>query len=207
MNLLESYQNDTTGSPTPDSVATQPEPVKTVSKKPAKKPSQKQATQKQAPLMVLVHPGSACGSANDLLGRYDAQAGRDGLVIDLNDWNGHIIVADGELSDEIPSYRLYNTAILNALQRAEANGLVSGRVFACDNMTENWPSVVFAQIEKIGLSKDTPIKLTGAWYLDDDSSGCVNSMERILKSNGYNKAYVSDFAIRDPSGDDEGEDW
>jgi hypothetical protein len=52
-------------------------------------------------LLVIVHPGSACGSADFNLGKFEARAARDTLRGAIEDWEGGVIVIDGELSDEL----------------------------------------------------------------------------------------------------------
>jgi hypothetical protein len=159
------------------------------------------------PLLVLTHPGSACGSADNLLGRYDARASRDGLIIELNHWTGHILVVDGELSDEIPMYMTYSRALEGALHRAKNAGLIAGRIFACDNLTPNWPPKVAKAVKAMKLQPDNPIVVTGAWHCPGENFGCVNASERALVKAGFTQVRISDYAVIDPgTGEDEEDD-
>lgn len=148
-------------------------------------------------ILVIVHPGSACGSADFHLGRSQAGAERDGLVIEINGWQGGVIVVDGELSDELPRYGELNAAILGCLARAASKQLTSMRVFACDNLTADWPAKVKRTIARLKLPKETRFVVTGAWYCRDDTSGCVNTAYDIVASLGY-PVEVGEWAVVDP---------
>lgn len=158
------------------------------------------ASHRTAAVLVIVHPGSACGSADSHLGRFQARAGRDGLVLEANGWRGGVIVIDGALSDELPRYPAWNAAINGCLTRAKAQGLVSLRVFACDDETPNWPGVFAKAVAALRVPKKSSFEVSGAWYCPDDSAGCVNAAYDALTAMGYH-ADVSDYAIVDPDGD------
>jgi hypothetical protein len=202
INLLEAAQKEPATAP-----VTQPEapPAPTI---PPKSPQAKPApAQPVAPLLVLTHPGSACGSADHLLGRYDARASRDGLIIELERWTGHILVVDGELSDEIPQYMTYARALDGALHRAKNAGLFSSRIFACDNLTPNWPPKVAKAVKALKLPAETPIVVSGAWHCPGEKFGCVNATDRALKRTGFINVRISDYAVIDPgTGEDEEDD-
>lgn len=68
-------------------------------------------------VLVLVHPGSACGSANFNIGKFEARAARDALCSELDNWRGDVLVIDGELSDELEFYPSFDLAIRDCLQR------------------------------------------------------------------------------------------
>ena len=139
------------------------------------------------------------------LGKYEANSARDFLASDIAKWQGGILVVDGELSDELPHYSQLNNAIVGCLSRAAANGLVSQRIFACDNMTPNWPKVIQKTLLAFKLPTDTRIELTGAWYHEDDSAGCVNATYNAVRAMGY-RADVRDSAVRFEDMEDEEED-
>lgn len=149
-------------------------------------------------MLVVVHPGSACGSADFNLGRVDARAARDALVSEIVAWSGPVVVVDGVLSDELQGQAL-GKAIEDAIGRAEAAGHPVLRVFACDGETEDWPAVVSAALDGMGLPRDIQAVVTGAWYFEDGSSGCVNAVYDLVTSRG-GTAEVGWSAVRDPAG-------
>lgn len=158
------------------------------------------------PLLVMVHPGSACGSADMNLGKSQASAERAGLINDLNAWKGHLLIVDGELSDEIPRYPQFDTAIIAALNAAKQAGHASGRIFACDNLTPSWPGKVAKAVSKLKLEPQNRIVLTGAWYFTDNSgAGCVNATERALRKAGFQNIQISDNVVHDGDVDEDPE--
>lgn len=191
INLLEAAQNEPVSTP----VAQQAPPEEVTAPE-----------QPVVPLLVLTHPGSACGSADSLLGRYGARASRDGLIIELNGWRGHILVADGELSDEISSYPTYSMALERALSQAARDKLVAKRIFACDNQTPNWPSKVAKTVKALKLPPETPIVVSGAWHCPGEAYGCVNASASALKRAGFSQVRISDYAAIDPGTGEEEED-
>lgn len=141
-------------------------------------------------ILVLVHPGSACGSATSNIGRQSANAARDGLCLELRTWTGGLIVLDGELSDELPSYPSLQDAINAALQRANSAGQVSIRRMANDpdQVTE-----IKSIISDLGARKALFV-VTGAWYQSSDGGGCVGSVLEALRDAGC-EAKLSDYAV------------
>jgi hypothetical protein len=84
-------------------------------------------------ILVIVHPGSACGSADFNYGsRSAADAERNGLIHEWNNWQGGAIVIDGELSDELPDYPELNAALTGVVDRAKAAGRTSIREYGQD---------------------------------------------------------------------------
>lgn len=141
----------------------------------------------RSPILVVVHPGSACGSANYNIGFDAAHAARTEMATLLNDWNGGIIVLDGELSDELPRFPMFANAIHSAVRRARRAGEVALREMADD------PGQVDA-IRAIAAVHDlsqSRVLVTGAWYDPSDKSGCVNSVIRALDDMGV-RAVVAD---------------
>lgn len=130
-------------------------------------------------VLLLVHPGSCCGSADFNLGRGEARSARELLISELDDWQGPAIVMDGDLSSDLGHYPAIDKAIRNLLARDPR----SLRFFGCDNVGEHFtrllPGViagsVFSDREKFGFS------VTGAWYDPDNRSGCVNASIRELR--------------------------
>lgn len=123
-------------------------------------------------ILVLVHPGSACGSANFNLGTSAAQAAREALIKELDQWSGGIVVIDGHLSDEIALHPAYDQAIRACLARAKASGQAANRVVGDD------PEQVdrireFAERGDGSCARSYIV--SGAWYHSADGSGCVGS--------------------------------
>lgn len=160
-------------------------------------------------LMILVHPGSCCGSADFNNGRQDAEGSRAMIAHDLMSHTGPLLIVDGSGSDELPRYSILNNAIEGALKRNEEAGFFTKRVFACDDMTPNWASVVGRLVQKLKLQPGSRVWLTGAWYFEDDSAGCVNAVYDQMSALGL-RPDILDSVVRDSDGDldwdDEDED-
>lgn len=141
----------------------------------------------RSPILVVVHPGSACGSANYNIGFDAANAARIEMTTLLNEWNGGIIVLDGEFSDELPRFPMFANAIRSAVRRARRAGELAVREMADD------PDQV-GTIKAIAATHDltrSRVLVTGAWYDPSDESGCVNSVIRALDDIGV-RAVVAD---------------
>lgn len=135
-------------------------------------------------VLVVVHPGSACGSADFNLGEALARGRRDRLIREISAWTSGVIIIDGELSDELerPPYARLGTTLKNALTRAASAGFVGTRVMG-DDPTQM--RVIRRTVESLGIDKpDAAFVVTGAWY-DADGSGCVGSVVDALRADGY----------------------
>ncbi len=152
-------------------------------------------------VMVVVHPGSACGSANFNLGKSVANSERDFLAQDIANWREGILIINGTYSDELPQYPNLNMALNNAFTNAERAGKLAMRIFACDDATDGWEKYVGSVLSHI--PRDTRIEITGIWYFDDDSAGCVNAVYDEAMALGFKAVDVRDSAIKDPVGDEE----
>ena len=126
---------------------------------------------KFSPLLILVHPGSLCGSA-DMNLCDEADAAREAVIDELNGWSGSILVLDGWLSDELGLYPLLKKAIPDAISR----------------------SPMLAERLEADVPLDTPISLTGAWYEPDFDSGCVLHTQQGLLEAGYTNVKVMQSA-------------
>lgn len=125
-------------------------------------------------MLVVVHPGSACGSADFNLGMIEGARARERLARTISSWAGDIIVVDGELSDELNVYAHLGLAIANA----ETAGKVT-RVSA-DAGEPTWADHASSIIKS--RLKDGKVHLTGAWHHGDGSDGCIDHLARILKA-------------------------
>lgn len=164
------------------------------------------------PVLVLVHPGSACGSADFNLGKSIAGAGRDGIVLDLAASSGDVVVIDGHFSDEIPHYAGLSKALDEALERARERGDLSIRILGDDSEDFNQVEAAKQVIVEHGLSPEAhAVSLTGAWFDHDGDEGCVNSVLEVFRERGFS-ATVLDGAMSLGDGqepdeeDDEGMD-
>lgn len=143
--------------------------------------------------LILVHPGSLCGSANFNLGRVEARAVRDAVVADLRVWDGNVLVLDGFLSDELDDYPDLQSAIDEAVARAAG----FGRRIEADDPEHADLAVAFLQEQ--ALPADVQVSLTGAWYDPTDESGCVNATRDALAAAGYSELIVLDSCASLPT--------
>lgn len=143
--------------------------------------------------LILVHPGSLCGSARSILGRLDANAARDEILFEVSQHQGDLVVIDGSLSDELS--RGENETIEASLARVEADGHLALRIWGCDSGEApyiGWKAtglqgrhaVFDGQEEAAAAIADIlgsgEISVTGAWATQDGSTGCVCSVRDAL---------------------------
>lgn len=152
-------------------------------------------------ILVLVHPGSACGSADFNLGKADARACRDALAYELASCNAGLIVIDGELSCELSCYPVFQAAIDSALARAKAAGHVADRIMGNDPHQVLLPRQL-QQIRDLlqhagGALQEHSFTVSGAWYHPEDGSGCVGAVIKKLRQLGC-RAEVSEAAVPMP---------
>jgi len=141
-------------------------------------------------VLVIVHPGSACGSADFNLGK-TARTVRAALADEITRWTGDFLVIDGDLSDELPHYDIGRT-LVRALADAERDGRHAHRTYACA-LQAGWPDKAADEFFKIWDPKVTKVLITGAWY-QDDGHGCINAVQRTL--GGAASATISERALR-----------
>ena len=143
----------------------------------------------KAQILVIVHPGSACGSADMNLDLDAADQARGGLMEDIDFWKGGVVVIDGEFSDELErsKYSDLGKSIVDALARARAAGLISHREFGDDNVAPHQDTAVRKVIRKFKLSPETAeISLTGCWrHPDEENTGCVNGVRDDFRERGF----------------------
>lgn len=136
--------------------------------------------------LVIVHPGSACGSADFNLGSDPARDARMWLCTEIDAWQGGILVIDGSNSDELPSYPTLDGALSRALDRAKAAGLLSERVFGCDDVPPHQDEAVRTTVANGWIRPDQGvITVTGCWFDPSDESGCVNGVMDTLEELGF----------------------
>lgn len=143
-------------------------------------------------ILVVVHPGSACGSADFNYGsREIAERCRQRLIEEWDNWAGGAIVLDGALTDELPKYMELSRALQALLTRAEASNSVALRLEAPDPEQEG---ILDAVLQEIQPPKQlTTFVVTGAW-LYPGHLGCVGGVYRALQALGY-RAILSSSAL------------
>lgn len=135
------------------------------------------------PLLIVVHPGSLCGSADFNLGD-EAAAAREAVLNELKEWTGDVLVLDSWTSDELPIFPLLDQAIIDAVLRAPSFGE------RLEDEDPDEPDLAVNHLADRSISLDTPIFLTGAWYHPDDDNGCVNANRDALLAAGYRNVTV-----------------
>lgn len=147
------------------------------------------AQDEPTPVLVIVHPGSACGSAEMNLGRDGADYQRGEMQLAVEDWQGAVVVIDGELSEELEGYRStwseWGNSIQQALERAKKKGLLALRVRGDDAEDYNQQAAIADVVKNHGMTPaNTTFTLTGAW-VDEDGGGCVHSVREVLERLGF----------------------
>lgn len=125
-------------------------------------------------MLVVVHPGSACGSADFNLGLMEGAKARERLARTITNWPGQIVIIDGELSDELGVYAHLGLAIENAQTARRVT-----RVDA-DASVQDWAANASRVIKS--RMQDGKVHLTGAWRHSDGSDGCIDHLARTMKS-------------------------
>lgn len=164
-------------------------------------------------VLVLVHPGSLCGSARSEIGKYEADAVREEILYEVAHHSGAFIVIDGMFSDELSDAE--NKVIIDALQRAGDAGHVALRLWGCDAGETPYPAwqsfglrgrnVTFEGQEEAarfisGLLDGASVTVTGAWATPDHSSGCASSVYTVLADAvaGPLEVHMSDSVLMEP---------
>ena len=144
-----------------------------------------EAERRKQEILVVVHPGSACGSADFNLGNQLAGQCRRMLISDIAVWNGGIIILDGKLSSELnqPKYRNLGQVLRDSLSRAKTAKQIAIRRMADD--PEQMRIMRQIVVEKNFSPENTRFQLTGAWIHSSDGGGCVNSVADVLRQAGF----------------------
>lgn len=132
----------------------------------------------------LVHPGSACGSANHNIGKTDARMYREAIVEDLLavDCDETFVWVTGELDDELRDYGNLDNAVACAAKSAGRYLKVHGY----DGAPGAGPASLEA-VKQLSLSPaEDEIFVTGAWFnSENDDYGCVNDAVLALRGAGF----------------------
>lgn len=156
-------------------------------------------------VLIVVHPGSALGSADFNLGRTEATAAREALVQELDQWEGPLLIIHGELSEELYRYPQLDQALRWAQARNTQAGFPSHERDGCDEngADANQEAAIQAWVDEEKWDPQTTVfRVSGAWYHPEDQGGCVGSVISRLKNLGY-QAEVSPSVVVLPSGDPE----
>jgi len=118
--------------------------------------------------LVIVHPASACGSADFSLGPDAAASDRARLIGTIERWRGPSVVIDNDLTPELQVYEPLCVAL-----RSLDDPI---RVDACATEAD-WVRKAFTTIEDTGLRR---FVMTGAWHHPDDHSGCIDAITSMM---------------------------
>lgn len=143
-------------------------------------------------ILIVVHPGSLCGSMDFNLGFHQAGKLRRLIIDELNNHNGNLIILDEHLSEELNSYEMLNQALLNCLRRSACHGL-SIRAFAQD---PDHGDICASILKSHAVNLDANIVVTGAWFDINNRFGCVNHAYDILSANKFSNLSISKFAVQ-----------
>lgn len=159
-------------------------------------------------ILVIVHPGSCCGSADENLGRYEARGLREYLTQTVTEWRGPVLVIDGCLSDELkwPSYEPLGRAIKNALRRAKSAQLPSKREWGCDDCGPGSSGAMEALLKAGLVTPDDHVVLTGAWATRGKEWGCVNGAANVLDAHSISNEFHDSAFYEIEDDEDEEED-
>jgi hypothetical protein len=155
---------------------------------------------KRQTILFVVHPGSACGSADFNLGIQDAEAARGRLREAVDRWVGGVVVIDGFLSDELrqPRYGALGAAIAGLLDRSFAAGLPAMRTRGCDSESDDQIAATRKAVADLGLDPARhAVEVTGAWHDPSGRSGCVTSVAQELSRLGFD-VLVREDAVVEP---------
>jgi hypothetical protein len=154
----------------------------------------------QSPVLVVVHPGSACGSADMNLGVQEGRRRRAILSDDVAAWIGPVIIIDASLSDELGlrAYRRLGLVIEQALGRAQSAGHIAMRINADDAEEHNqvWAAEHLCAAGILVPGKHR-VEVTGCWHDPAGKSGCVTSVWHVFKAMDFN-SMVRSSAIEEP---------
>jgi len=132
------------------------------------------------PLLIVVHPGSLCGSL-DMHWGAKASSIRENIANEITAFKGDIAIIENDLSDELEHHP--------HLISRDANW------FDGEPMDDELPSAVRGIVSTYGLNRKSNVTITGAWVYAD-GEGCVDFVRRSLCSRGI-PCSVSDCAATD----------
>jgi hypothetical protein len=128
--------------------------------------------QERPGMMIIVHPGSLCGSYHTSWGFSAMQL--EALLSEIHAWRGQFVVFHGDLSDEVPHY----AGVKRAIEHARAAGAKDYTVDSSEQELKAGAKEVFQAFRL----KGTPTFVTGAW--SDEGDGCVTTVAEQLRKLG-----------------------
>lgn len=128
--------------------------------------------------LILVHPGSLCGSYHS--SAYDSKQ-YHGLLKQVANFTGTKITIDGDFLDEIDDYP----------ELAEVYYEID-ETFEAGPSGDELGAAVHHIIAKFSLSKDDTVLVTGAWA--DADTGCVTTVAAELREHCEANIEISKFA-------------
>jgi hypothetical protein len=151
------------------------------------------------PVLLVVHPDSACGRGDASLGALVAKRARRRLIQDLHRWSGDVLILDGDFADELeqPEYTRLGAALADCRARAEiaAHQLHYRTLAGGADLHWDERAAVRSMAEEFFLTPDKfRFEVTGCWYDPTGRDGCVNSVAATLTGMGF-AVDVRDSAI------------
>lgn len=146
-------------------------------------------------LCILVHPGSLFTSGRAAVPRALHDEVVENIARDIAQADG-LVVIDGFLSDGVPAW--FNELVEKKLDEAAAQQEPAFRLWGCDAGEDPYPGwksrgdgcVLVSDSQQVAAARVAPflmmateILVTGAWATRDGSSGCVNSVEEVLREH------------------------
>ena len=134
-------------------------------------------------VLVIVHPGSACGSADFNYGsQATAENYRQVLMREWREWRGDVIIIDGALNEELAGYPQLKEALDDLLVRSSSAGAFAVRVSGDDPKQDR---AITSVLRRWKRPKDTTqFLVTGAWHYAG-GEGCVGSVCHTIRALGY----------------------
>lgn len=146
--------------------------------------------------LLLVHPGSLCGSANMNLGHVAAGRTRAAICADIDGWHGNFAVLHGMLSDEIERFHTLHRSIQDAAGMARKGGFKTVERFGCDCEEPGIEDGLEDILKELAADPDTDrFVLTGAWFDPARKTGCVTAVEKLLLEKSFQCLVLDSAAI------------
>ena len=123
-------------------------------------------------VLVIVHPGSACGSADFNLGSTEAAEARYALGRTIHNWQGPAVVLNNEFKGELSFYAQIGLALSSLRDPIEVDACASD---------PRWTEIARSTLTG---SAGEHFVLTGAWHHPADRSGCIDAVSGILDEEG-----------------------
>lgn len=126
-------------------------------------------------MLVVVHPGTACRTAETDLGLFAGATARERLARTIFRWRGDILVLDNPAELEIRRSAELSLAIVNATEDKKAP-----RIHA-NPATPGWNIETAGAIAR--LAQGRPVHLTGAWRNRAGADGSIDILHRTLRDS------------------------